>query len=69
MLSRRFRGCRRIHHILDNDSIRRSLKARKTLERYGERFALHFLPTCCREENYIERSWQDLYANIIRNHC
>ncbi len=67
-LSRRYRGCRRIHLILDNYSIHHSRKTRKALERYGERFVLHFLPPFCPEENYIERLWQDLHANVTRNH-
>ena len=68
-LSRRYRRCRRIHLILDNYSIHHSRKTRKALERYGDRFVLHFLPPFCPEENYIERLWQDLHANVTRNHC
>ncbi len=67
-LSRRYRGCRRIHLILDNYSIHHSRKTRTALQRYGERFVLHFLPPFCPDENAIERLWQDLHANVTRNH-
>lgn len=68
-LSRRYRGCRRIHIVLDNYSIHHSRKTRKALERYGERIVLHFLPPYCPDENDIEWLWQDLHANVTRNHC
>jgi transposase len=29
---------------------------------------LHFLPPYCPDENQIERVWQDLHANVTRNH-
>lgn len=68
-LSRRYRGCRRIHLILDNFSIHHSRKTRTAVASYGDRFVLHFLPPFCPQENHIERLWQDLHANVTRNHC
>ena len=29
---------------------------------------LHFLPPYCPEQNKIEREWQNLHANVTRNH-
>ena len=29
---------------------------------------LHFLPPYCPDHNRIERLWQDLHANVTRNH-
>ena len=29
---------------------------------------LHFLPPYCPDHNKIERVWQDLHANVTRNH-
>jgi len=29
---------------------------------------LHFLPPYCPDDNRIERVWQDLHANVTRNH-
>jgi transposase len=29
---------------------------------------LHFLPPYCPDANRIERVWQDLHANVTRNH-
>jgi transposase len=29
---------------------------------------LHFLPPYCPDYNKIERVWQDLHANVTRNH-
>ena len=67
-LSQGYRGCRRIHIILDNYSIHHSHKTRRAVAKYGDRFVLHFLPPFCPDENYIERLWQDLHANVTRNH-
>ena len=32
------------------------------------KFRLHFLPPYCPDENRIERLWEDLHANVTRNH-
>jgi len=29
---------------------------------------LHFLPPYCHDYNRIERTWEDLHANVTRNH-
>ena len=34
----------------------------------GQRFALHLLPRQCPDHNKIEFAWQDLDANVSRNH-
>jgi transposase len=67
-IARRYRRCRRIHLILDNYSIHTSKITRAALERHGGRVVLHFLPPFCPDENPIERLWQDLHANVTRNH-
>jgi len=33
------------------------------------RFRLHFLPPYSPVHNRIERVWQDVHANVSRNHC
>lgn len=67
-VARRYRRCRRIHVILDNYSIHTSKITRQAIEGYGGRVVLHFLPPFCPDENPIERLWQDLHANVTRNH-
>ena len=55
--------------ILDNYSIHSTEEVAKTLAtEAGQRFALHFLPPYCPDHNKIERAWQDLHANVTRNH-
>ena len=57
-----------IHVILDNYGIHDSkLVAWALLEAKG-RIQLHFLPPYCPNHNKIERLWQDLHANVTRNH-
>jgi transposase len=58
---------RRIHIVLDNYVIHKSRLVRTTVKRMS-RISLHFLPPYCPEENRIERQWQDLHANVTRNH-
>lgn len=58
---------RKIHVILDNYVIHKSAMAVAAL-RGMARIALHFLPPYCPDENKIERQWQDLHANVTRNH-
>ena len=67
-LARRYRQCRKIHLILDNYSIHKSRLTREALQRHGGRVTLHFLPPFCPDENPIERMWQDMHANVTRNH-
>lgn len=40
----------------------------QTLAALEGRVVLHFLPPYCPQENRIERLWQDLHANVTRNH-
>jgi transposase len=61
-------GVRVIHLILDNFIIHKSRLARAWLREHGVRLRLHFLPPYCPNENRIERLWQDLHANVTRNH-
>jgi len=59
---------RRIHLVLDNYVIHSSQKAQRYLEEQDGRFELPFLPPYSPNENKIERLWQDLHANVTRNH-
>jgi transposase len=59
----------RLHLILDNFKIHKSDVVNAALRGYlGGKVQLHFLPPYCPEENRIERVWQDLHANVTRNH-
>ena len=68
VLRRRHRDAHGIHLILDNYSIHSSRQAVKYLEDAGGLIVLHFLPPYSPQENRIERLWQDLHANVTRNH-
>ena len=59
---------RRIHLIVDNYTIHSARETTRTLEELGGRIELHFLPPYCPDSNRIERVWQDLHANVTRNH-
>jgi hypothetical protein len=56
LVTRTYRGTRRVHVILDNYGIHDSLQVRLALatER-GRRLKLHFLPHYCPDANRIER--------------
>lgn len=59
---------KRIHVILDNYGIHDSkLVAWALLEAKG-RIHLHPLPPYCPQHNKIERVWEDLHAEVTRNH-
>lgn len=59
----------RIHVILDNYSIHSTQQVQVSLAtEAGQRLQLHFLPPYCPDDNKIERVWQDLHANVTRNH-
>lgn len=59
-----------IHVILDNYSIHDTRQVELSLKTpEGRRIRLHFLPPYCPDHNKIERTWQDLHANVTRNHC
>lgn len=59
-----------IHVILDNYSIHSTQQVEFSLATsQGQQLRLHFLPPYCPDHNRIERTWQDLHANVTRNHC
>lgn len=58
-----------IHVILDNYGIHSSQIIGVALLNFAKRIRLHFLPPYCPDHNAIERVWQDLHANVTRNHC
>jgi hypothetical protein len=68
LLASRYRRARRVHLIVDNYGIHKARRTRKALEELGGRIVLHFLPPYCPDANRIERVWQDLHANVTRNH-
>jgi transposase len=57
-----------IHVVLDNYRIHDSKITQAALQGLGGRIRLHFLPPYCPKENKIERVWEDLHANVTRNH-
>jgi transposase len=57
-----------IHVILDNYKIHSSQVIGIALAHFARRVRLHFLPPYCPDYNRIERIWQDLHANVTRNH-
>jgi len=57
-----------IHVILDNYRIHDSKIVQAALRGWEGRIRLHFLPPYCPNDNKIERVWQDLHANVTRNH-
>jgi transposase len=57
-----------IHVILDNYRIHDSKITQAALGSYRGRIQLHFLPPYCPNDNKIERVWEDLHANVSRNH-
>lgn len=62
-------SAKRIHVILDNYSIHSTGEVEHALATVaGQRLVLHFLPPYCPDHNRIERVWQDLHANVTRNH-
>lgn len=58
-----------IHVILDNYRIHDSKIVHAALAGFCARIRLHFLPPYCPDHNKIERVWQDLHANVTRNHA
>ena len=58
-----------VHVILDNYSIHHTQQVKTSLKTpHGQRIKLQFLPPYCPDYNRIERTWQDLHANVTRNH-
>lgn len=66
-LDAHYRAAKCIHIVLDNYSIHYSHETRRALARLP-RIRLHFLPSYSPDHNRIERFWQDLHANVTRNH-
>ncbi len=64
----RHRTARRVHLIVDNYVIHSSHLTRRVVADMNGRIVLHFLPPYCPDHNRIERRWQDLHANVTRNH-
>jgi transposase len=54
--------------IVDNYGIHSARKTEAKLTELRGRVVLHFLPPYCPDANRIERVWQDLHANVTRNH-
>jgi transposase len=68
-LRRLYPNARRLHLILDNYRIHSSTIVAAALSGYlAGKVKLHFLPPYCPDHNRIERVWQDLHANVTRNH-
>lgn len=57
-----------IRVILDNYRIHHSRLTQAVVASAGGKIVLHFLPPYCPNENKIERLWQDLHADVTRNH-
>jgi transposase len=57
-------NAKRLHVIVDNSS---KITA-KHIAGLAGKIVLHFLPPYCPDHNPIERVWQDLHANVTRNH-
>jgi transposase len=66
-LDTHYRSAKCIHVVLDNYGIHSSHETRRALARLP-RIRLHFLPSYSPDHNRIERFWQDLHANVTRNH-
>ncbi len=66
-LQQAYRWARRIHVILDNYVIHKSVLVQAALRRMPK-IRLQFLPPYCPNDNKIERVWLDLHANVTRNH-
>lgn len=68
-LLQRYPCAKIIHVILDNYTIHSTKQVQHALQTpAGVRLRLHFLPPYCPDHNRIERLWQDLHANVTRNH-
>jgi transposase len=68
LVTRTYRTARTIHVILDNYGAHDSLPVKLALATLNGRVKFHFLPPYCPDHNRIERVWQDLHANVTRNH-
>jgi len=68
LLAAKYPRAHRVHVVLDNYVVHSAHATRETLVALGGRVTLHFLPPYCPDANRIERVWQDLHANVTRNH-
>jgi transposase len=68
LLAKTYPRARRLHIVLDNYGIHSAAVTKQTLAELRGRIVLHFLPPYCPDANRIERVWQDLHANVTRNH-
>jgi transposase len=59
---------KRLHVIVDNYIIHSSKITARHVASFDGRIVLHFLPPYSPDHNLIERAWQDLHANVTRNH-
>jgi transposase len=64
----RYSWASKVHLVLDNYIIHKSKITQKRLKKYEGRLNLEFLPPYCPNNNSIERTWQDLHAEVTRNH-
>jgi transposase len=67
-LVKEYPQAKRIHLILDNYRIHHSAITQAALRHFARKIVLHFLPPYCPNDNKIERVWQDLHAEVTRNH-
>ena len=68
-LRQQYPQARCLHLILDNYRIHKSDIVHAALGGYlAGKIKLHFLPPYCPDHNKIERVWQDVHANVTRNH-
>ncbi len=67
-LARVYAHAKVVHVILDNYRIHHSRITQTVVASAGGKIVLHFLPPYCPNENKIERLWQDLHAEVTRNH-
>ena len=68
-LVKHYPDAKTIQVILDNYAIHTTEQVEVSLQsNEGRRLRLHFLPPYCPDHNKIERTWQDLHANVTRNH-
>ena len=67
-LVKEYPRAKRIHLILDNYRIHHSAITKTALRDFTGKIVLHFLPPYCPNDNKIERVWQDLHAEVTRNH-
>jgi transposase len=68
LLATTYPRARRIHLIIDNYGVHSAHVVLRLLNELRGRVVLHFLPPYCPDANRIERVWQDLHANVTRNH-